>query len=1578
MTRAAPWSIKGVGFDARQAAREAARRAGMSVGEWMNAVIAEQAAELGVDVEDFEDADRMEAVAGRLSRMSGRDDDADGRRWREGRARRPRYDDEPRAFEPRRSEMRRSEMRQAPGRRERDDDDAGWRDQEDGRRRVARVADAERLFEEAVDAFERRSARASSRAAAALASVADRLGDIEARLDDRAEGPKTDPEIRDSLGRLEERMEALARRAARRDRDQDNERDPVDGALRDLGQRLDKVVARLDRPRDAALDALERKLGAVLEAVNRPAVALQPAVQAAEAVPVAQLPHAVHAAPAASVAAIAASASGRPLAPSARPRVGRAPVADLVAEIERRQRDLDAPTPGRRAAGAPLSAETLDARLAEMSARFERVAEEAARNAARSAADAVAKSVAGNNSGADAQPLDETSFGEAGDRAGPRSEAARAAREVAQQAVREFSARLADAPQVEPLLRGLQDDLGRLAAGMDEVRRAAARPSAAGLDQIDDVRREIVEISERLHGLDARQPIAQLERAVRDLSRRVETSRADGASDAVTAPLAGLAEEMRAALAALDPRPGLAALEASIRDVARRFEGAARQPGGVASAELAALSAQNAEIRALLDKALTRSSQTDRVEAEIVALGQRLDRLAFAPAHVNPPEIAQAIGEIRAMMAAAVPTGSLDQLERRVVALADQVERLGQRRADAVIPEALERRLGALADQLGRLGETQGATTPPAAVKALERQIEGLAGRLDRLIDADPHHDGLGDALGEIRALMSGGGGAKALEAQIAGLAQRIDRMAADREPGAAQAMADAVAEMRAMMSGSAAPIARLETRLDELSERIAAPAAASAAGRASPFQEQALRELLGDISDRVSELRRPALQEETLTALRSEIGRLAERLDRAEDGAGDLAAVTTAVNGLMARLDSGMQSMRAAAAESAQEAAEQAARLALAQALDKGVASDAGEAIAALKAQQGEAERRSHATLGAVHDTLEKIVDRLAQIEDEIDERPAKVPAGQAARVEAARPAMARAVPDDGFGDEPLGYGQGVAQGQTQSPGRAAPAAVPSAVSALAEDLLIDPVDGRGPSHEDVAERRDAAAFIAAARRMTQQKAVETPAPPQGMAQRAAQAAQAARDAILAKTLRAEADGKAPAVKAVAAVAPDASDSAPPISPTPILDDDEDEAPAPARASLLARRKRPILIGLIGLTLALGALMALNFTPGSSVKTPAAIGLSKPAQKPAATSETTTAGQPTPNRIDAGKVEPGKIEAGKPDVGASDSSKSDSSRSDAGRTELGKPDAARTDMSRAAPQAADDANAGEAGPAGRLASGMSGAPPLPAKLLAPSKAAPAVAVAPAADGAVTASLGPLGPLVGSKALRDAAAGGDPAAAYETGLRFLEGRGGAEKDEKAAADWLERAARQGLAPAAYRLGALYEKGVGVARDPAAARVWYQRAADAGNARAMHNLAVLTAEGAGDKPDYAAAAQWFVKAAEYGVRDSQYNLAILYARGLGVQQNMALSYTWFATAARQGDQEAGRKRDEIATKLTPDMLATAKKAAELFRARALDRAANEVKTPQGGWDKADAGRRSPYGTLGSLSAGPRWA
>lgn len=86
--------------------------------------------------------------------------------------------------------------------------------------------------------------------------------------------------------------------------------------------------------------------------------------------------------------------------------------------------------------------------------------------------------------------------------------------------------------------------------------------------------------------------------------------------------------------------------------------------------------------------------------------------------------------------------------------------------------------------------------------------------------------------------------------------------------------------------------------------------------------------------------------------------------------------------------------------------------------------------------------------------------------------------------------------------------------------------------------------------------------------------------------------------------------------------------------------------------------------------------------------------------------------------------------------------------------------------------------------------------------------------------------------------------------------------------------------------------------------------------------------------------------WFQKAADAGLKDSQFNLGIIFALGSGVKQDIATSYKWFALAAQQGDQEAAKKRDDVATHLDHAMLASAKMAVSTWRPTQVAREANE--------------------------------
>ncbi|QBR70109.1 hypothetical protein CU048_01120 [Beijerinckiaceae bacterium] len=201
-----------------------------------------------------------------------------------------------------------------------------------------------------------------------------------------------------------------------------------------------------------------------------------------------------------------------------------------------------------------------------------------------------------------------------------------------------------------------------------------------------------------------------------------------------------------------------------------------------------------------------------------------------------------------------------------------------------------------------------------------------------------------------------------------------------------------------------------------------------------------------------------------------------------------------------------------------------------------------------------------------------------------------------------------------------------------------------------------------------------------------------------------------------------------------------------------------------------------------------------------------------------------------------------------------------------------------------------------------------------------------------------------------AKTLMERAEAGDAAAQFDLAVRAAEGKDG-PPNYSLAVQWYDKAAQQGFAAAEYRLGSLYERGLGVGKDMQRAKALYRLAAEKGNIRAMHNLGVLAAEGNDGKPDYEAAALWFGKAADFGVRDSQFNLAVLLARGLGVSKDLVKSYTWFAVVAAAGDEDAAKKRDDVAARLTSSELAAANASAAGFRPRPADRTANESAAPE---------------------------
>ena len=188
--------------------------------------------------------------------------------------------------------------------------------------------------------------------------------------------------------------------------------------------------------------------------------------------------------------------------------------------------------------------------------------------------------------------------------------------------------------------------------------------------------------------------------------------------------------------------------------------------------------------------------------------------------------------------------------------------------------------------------------------------------------------------------------------------------------------------------------------------------------------------------------------------------------------------------------------------------------------------------------------------------------------------------------------------------------------------------------------------------------------------------------------------------------------------------------------------------------------------------------------------------------------------------------------------------------------------------------------------------------------------------------------------------VEQAANSGNAVAQFQFGVDRLDAQ-----DFAAGADFINRAAQQGLPAAQYRMAKLHERGIGVPRDYAEARAWTERAANGGNIKAMHDLAVFYADGEGGAQSYAAAAEWFRKAADYGVVDSQYNLAVLYENGLGISPSQTEALYWYEIAAASGDASAPGNVATLREALPLDQAQQAQRRASNWTAATQNAAAN---------------------------------
>jgi localization factor PodJL len=976
--------------------------------------------------------------------------------------------------------------------------------------------------------------------------------------------------------------------------------------------------------------------------------------------------------------------------------------------------------------------------------------------------------------------------------------------------------------------------------------------------------------------------------------------------------------------------------------------------------------------------------------AEIAARQSELDRAApqpaprrsaLPPAPVTPPPAPVMAPPPAPVMAPemapplappAAPGPDFSSLERHLIKITSQIEALQR-------PDEIEQSIAAFRGELMEIRQAITEAMPRRAIESIEEEIRSLSRRIDDTrqsgIDAQALA-GIEHALGEIREVLRSLTTAEQLsgyDEAIRNLGTKLDLiLRANDDPSTVQQLEGAISALRNIVANVASndtlvrlndDVQTLAAKVDQLNrqesssdsfalleQRIAALTSALENRERPPVSDGAeqLEGVVRALSDRLDRIPAGNDNASAFAHLETALQTLSERFDRmpvgndsesafahleqrvtyllerleasAEHRAGNLGRVEEGLQDILRHLET-QHATVASLAENSRSMPEPA---------DSGLIDIVKRELSDIRFSQSANDRQTQDSLETVHNTLGHVVDRLAMIEGDlraaraqpvapppVAPQPVAPPAPQPAPAPAASPAAA--APRVVMAPQPkpeLPNPAAAKEHFVPAPRefQAAPPAMPVAgpVAARAISEILEPYTSQArpavmpelpPDHPLEPGTRPAARLASPSERIaaSENAISEIPA--------------AAPEKVSTSSFIAAARRAAQAAQA-------ASQAGDKKAGGPLKQPGAGQAKKP---STISAKIRSLLVGASVVVIVLGtfkiAMMLLD--GGSALPVPVA--------------ENSGPSQPL--------APPPADDSAKPAM-----------------TRQAVPDPVTPSMTSPTPIGQQSLNG--AAPNTSASPAPAANPPLPATPSTSPAGDNTGSIAPASTAPRTITWAQIPPneklpdAIGGPVLRAAALKGDPAAAYEVGLRFAEGKGVAANYDEAA-KWYGRAAHAGVVPAIFRIGTFYEKGLSVKKDVDVARRYYLQAAERGNAKAMHNLAVLDADGGGKGANYKSAAQWFRKAADRGVADSQFNLGILYARGIGVEQNLAESFKWFSLAAAQGDADAGRKRDDIAKRLDSQSLAAAKLAIQTFTPEPQPDDAINVASPAGGWDSAPA-------------------
>lgn len=998
----------------------------------------------------------------------------------------------------------------------------------------------------------------------------------------------------------------------------------------------------------------------------------------------------------------------------------------------------------------------------------------------------------------------------------------------------------------------LQRSIDSVTQGLDSFREDAAERGDQQLvmmRQIENVRRELQDVAQAIGELAPRASVAAIETAMGDLRQGIESQRGRGVPDETLAPAERIIGELRAVIEDLDPTPIVRNLRADVETIGIRLE--KLQNGDVANASAVRdLARETHEIKEQLTALVARPLPLERIETRIIDVTQRVDALALSRG-ASGADLGEVVKAIRSIVATETGKG-LETFNKRLERLARKLDVVVEQTSAARFDEIGER-----IDELGKTLAQRIDRGAVANMAPLEALVTTLAKKIDTALDSDSHASAFEEigrrfdrfesclvdsapteSLARIEAMLaeqnaerqfadlaqridelrqtiaarlenpSGAGDSKnfaALENLVRGLDRKVDAaFAADARDLDLQAVERQLAQLSFKIDRlddpfSAPRFGEQNARLDDIVERLDRMHAAFAQrvedGACVEKREGELAALVGSLADRMKQSADPTADGGALKLLETQIGALAQRLERLDAGSGALIGFESKITDLFARLED----TRSATTQAAEAAVRRAATEVLRDAAGvqpAAVRVAVQRELSELLRTQDASGQRTNETLTAVHQTLERIVKRLGVFDDELTENHG----------------VARRSTDAELGVELCGDDTRERVG--------APAAA-GAQDALSEVLApVDPMEFLLPVGEGFAERREP--FIA---------------PPGPEADQAAHRSSIQSDFIAAarraaQTPSAEADAQSTEAAGHAGQAQEKPQGAAVVKLSALIQD----------------RKRPLLLGLAAVMLLIGAYQIARMegqgglTVGPSLRQQEAKAPAKairPALSPEKRLASNSASSPA---VAARPATPGPVLKEPP---AETASAQSVPRPIAAQRNI---DPTPTGTIEAPPLSPGDALATierlavEGNPAAQY---EMGARLVEGRGAARDAKAAAHWFEKAAEMGQALAQYRLGSMYerGVGVARDyararqwyerAADSGNARAMHNVAVLLAEG-GDGKPDYAAAAEWFRRAAEYGIRDSQFNLGILYARGLGISRDLQQSYVWFSAAADQGD------------------------------------------------------------------------------------------------------------------------------------------------